>query len=164
MAAAAAASGAVAAAMAVTAPFPTPVFEGSEKRIEVDFAPAADAACAANGLRSLSRGQLDTVLDLAACCIVSARHGAEFDAYVLSESSLFVYPRKAILKTCGTTKLLAAVPALVVAAAMAGLEPCRAKYSRASFLFPEQQVCCSSCGATAFGASCAAVDTARVLS
>lgn len=126
--------------------FPTPVFEGSEKRIEIDFAHAAGATTAPGGLRSIARQQLDAILDLAACCIVSARHGKDFDAYVLSESSLFVYARKAILKTCGTTKLLAAVPALVDAAAGAGLEPCRAKYSRASYLFPEQQVrpyaCC----------------------
>lgn len=47
---------------------------------------------------------------------------------------------QAILKTCGTTKLLASVPALIDAAAAVGLTPCRAKYSRASFLFPEQQV------------------------
>ena len=47
---------------------------------------------------------------------------------------------QAILKTCGTTKLLASVPALIDAADAVGLTPCRAKYSRASFLFPEQQV------------------------
>lgn len=53
---------------------------------------------------------------------------------------MFVAPRKSILKTCGGTALLAAVPALLEAAAVMGLEPCRAKYSRASFLFPEEQV------------------------
>lgn len=100
----------VAAAAPAAVHFPTPVFEGSEKRIEIDFCPAAGAAAAAASLRTIGRPQLDAVLDLAACCIVSARHGAAFDAYVLSESSLFVYPCKAILKTCGTTKLLAAVP------------------------------------------------------
>lgn len=136
-------------AAAAAEPFPTPVFEGSEKRIEIDFAHAPGADTAANGLRSMARPQLDAILDMAACCIVSARHGKDFDAYVLSESSLFVYGRKAILKTCGTTKLLAAVPALIDAASAAGLEPCRAKYSRASYLFPEQQVgvciCCLGC-------------------
>ena len=97
-------------AAAMAAPFPTPVFEGSEKRIEIDFAPVLGGDSDAASLRCTGRPQLDVILDLAACCIVSARHGAAFDAYVLSESSLFVYPRKAILKTCGTTKLLAAVP------------------------------------------------------
>lgn len=119
--------------------FPTPAFEGSEKRIEIDFACASGTKAAADGLRAIPRESLNTILDLAACCIVSQRHGTVFDAYVLSESSLFVHKRKVILKTCGTTKLLAAVPAFITAAAAIGLQPCRAKYSRASFLFPDQQ-------------------------
>jgi S-adenosylmethionine decarboxylase proenzyme len=76
---------------------------------------------------------------LAACTIVSSRNNAQLDAYVLSESSLFVYPTKWVLKTCGTTKLLNAVPRLLEMAAVLGMEACRCKYSRASFLFPEQQ-------------------------
>jgi Adenosylmethionine decarboxylase len=59
---------------------------------------------------------------------------------VLSESSLFVYSRKIVLKTCGTTLLLAAVPTILEQAAGLGLQACRCKYSRASFLFPEHQV------------------------
>ena len=70
--------------------FPCPVFEGSEKRISVTFAPGPGAPL--GGLRALSRAQLDGLLDLAACQIVSSRSNARFDAYVLSESSLFVYP------------------------------------------------------------------------
>lgn len=116
--------------------FPTPVFEGSEKRIEVDFRLGSAPA----GLRALPRAALDALMEHAACCIVSARHNAHFDAYVLSESSFFVYPDKAVLKTCGTTKLLAAVAPLLELAAGLGMEPRRAKFSRASFLFPEQQV------------------------
>lgn len=72
---------------------PTPAFEGSEKRIEIDFA-CAPGADSASGLRSVSRQSLDSIMDLAACCIVSERHGTIFDAYVLSESSLFVHERK----------------------------------------------------------------------
>ena len=58
---------------------------------------------------------------------------------MLSESSLFVYPNRLVLKTCGTTRLLAAVPGLLAAAATVRLAPCRVKYSRASFLFPSAQ-------------------------
>ena len=118
--------------------FPTPVFEGSEKRIEIDFHLSSTGSPA--GLRALPRATLDTLMEQAACCIVSARHNAHFDAYVLSESSFFVYPDKAVLKTCGTTKLLAAVVPLLELAASLGMEPRRAKNSRASYLFPEQQV------------------------
>ena len=76
----------------------------------------------------------------AGCCVVSSRSNSFFDAYVLSESSLFVYPDKVILKTCGTTKLLAAVPLLLDLAAGIGLRCRRCKYSRGSFLFPHYQV------------------------
>lgn len=75
--------------------FPCPIFEGSEKRISVTFAPAAATAVPpATGMRALSRPQLDAMLDLAECQIVSFRSNEHFDAYVLSESSLFVYPGK----------------------------------------------------------------------
>lgn len=117
--------------------FACPVFEGSEKRISVTFAPGP--ATPAGGLRSLSRAQLDTMLDLAACQIVSFRSNAHFDAYVLSESSLFVYPDRMVLKTCGTTKLLSCVPFMEELAAGLGMTPSRVKYTRASYLFPEQQ-------------------------
>jgi len=58
---------------------------------------------------------------------------------VLSESSLFVYPSKWVLKTCGTTRLLNSVPRLLELAASIGLQPVRCKFSRATFLFPDQQ-------------------------
>ena len=115
--------------------WPTPVFEGSEKRLEVDFAPTAGS-----GLRSLNRTQLDQLLEDAGCCIVSDRHNDQFDAYVLSESSLFVFPHKMVLKTCGTTKILHAIPLLLQLAASTGCCPKRCKYSRASFLYPHFQV------------------------
>lgn len=117
--------------------FPNPVFEGSEKRVEIDF---LLGTATSNGLRALTREQLDELMTLAHCCIVSNRSNDLFDAYVLSESSLFVYPTKWVLKTCGTTRLLQSVPRLLELAAQLGLQPLRCKYTRASFLFPEQQV------------------------
>jgi hypothetical protein len=123
---------------AVSTVLPEPVFEGSEKRLEVDFALGASAP--GNGLRSLPREMLDELMTLAHCTIVSNRHNANFDAYVLSESSLFVYPTKWVLKTCGTTRLLDSVTRLLEVTAAHGISACRCKYTRASFLFPEQQV------------------------
>ena len=93
----------------------------------------------AAGLRTLSRPQLDAMLQMAACEIVSVRSGAVFDAYVLSESSLFVFADRLVLKTCGTTRLLDAVPMIIELAEGLNLTPARVKYSRASFLFPEKQ-------------------------
>jgi hypothetical protein len=124
-----------------TVALPNPVFEGSEKRVEVDFSWTANSN---SSLRHLIREQLDELMTLAACTIVSSRSNADFDAYVLSESSLFVYPQKWILKTCGTTKLLNSVPRLLEMAKEQGLEPQRCKFSRACYLFPEQQVSCAS--------------------
>ncbi|MCO5554780.1 hypothetical protein L7F22_008314 [Adiantum nelumboides] len=51
------------------------------------------------GLRALSRYQLDGILSAAECTIVSHLSNEKFDSYVLSESSLFVYPYKIVLKT-----------------------------------------------------------------
>lgn len=127
-----------AAAAAADAILPNPVFEGSEKRLEVDF--VLGGAAQAHGLRALCREQLDELMTLAHCCIVSSRSNQSFDAYVLSESSLFVYPTKWVLKTCGTTRLLDSVPRLLEMASAIGVQPVRAKFSRATFLFPEQQV------------------------
>lgn len=85
---------------------PNPIFEGSEKRLEVHFRDVDCSAPSTSGLRAISRTNLDKLMELAACEIVSCTSNAQLDSYVLSESSLFVYPRTWILKTCGNTKLL----------------------------------------------------------
>ena len=124
--------------------YQTPVFEGSEKRLVITFDKKDDFNLNHQHARpclrrDFSRGTLDAMLKLAECEIVSYKSNTDLDAYVLSESSMFVYSDKIVLKTCGTTKLLACVPYMLDAADMIGMEPVRAKYSRASFLFPEKQ-------------------------
>lgn len=59
-----------------------------------------------------------------------------------SESSLFVFPHKLILKTCGTTTLLAGISPILELAQKAGFpygEVYRVFYSRKSFMFPDRQ-------------------------
>ena len=69
------------------------------------------------------------------------------DSYVLSESSLFVQPTKIVVKTCGTTKPLSAVPLLISLVHSLDMRVTHVRYSRASFLFPDSQVHLSdSCG------------------
>lgn len=115
-------------------------FEGFEKRLEVEFfMPSMLVDPDGKGLRNLARAQLDQVLSAAECTIVSQLCNEDFDSYVLSESSLFVYPYKTILKTCGTTKLLKAVPVLLELAAELGLKACGCRYTRGSYLFPQEQ-------------------------
>ena len=91
------------------------------------------------GLRSLSRATLDAAMTAAECLIVSARSAPSFDAYVLSESSLFVYATKVVLKTCGTMKLLEAIPVFLAEAAKLSMSPRRVKYTRSTFDRPEEQ-------------------------
>ena len=75
----------------------------------------------------------------AQCCIVSETSSADFDSYVLSESSLFVYADKLMIKTCGTTALLSALPAVLKLAAGAGCNLLRARYSRSCFRYADSQ-------------------------
>ncbi|CAA0828336.1 S-adenosylmethionine decarboxylase proenzyme 1 [Striga hermonthica] len=115
-------------------------FEGYEKRLEISFfEPGLFADPAGRGLRALSKAQLDEILDPAQCTIVSFLNNDEVDSYVLSESSLFVYPYKIILKTCGTTKLLLSIPPVLKLADTLGLTVSSVRYTRGSFIFPGAQ-------------------------
>lgn len=89
------------------------------------------------------------------CKILSVLESEAVDAYLLSESSMFVFPHKLILKTCGTTTLLLGLQRMLhIAAEYAGFPfdkadsvkniraaatPYRIFYSRKSFLFPDKQ-------------------------
>lgn len=133
-------------------------FEGPEKLLEVWFAPSPTALPAGvqpEGLKSVSADTWVTMLDLVNCKILSVLKSPTVDAYLLSESSMFVFPHKLILKTCGTTTLLLGLHRLLrIAAVEAGFPfhnamstedeqaaatPYRVFYSRKNFLFPDKQ-------------------------
>lgn len=115
-------------------------FEGYEKRLEVSFSePGFFGDPGGMGLRSLSKAELDEILKPAECTIVDSLSNDHVDSYVLSESSLFVYPYKVIIKTCGTTKLLLSIPAILKLAGTLSLTVCSVRYSRGSFIFPGAQ-------------------------
>jgi len=112
-------------------------FEGAEKRLEIDFKFNSNNI---NGLRAIQEDEWQEILNLVKCTIISSTSNEYFDSYVLSESSLFVYPFKLMLKTCGTTTLLNCIPTL--------LETVREKcelavefvmFSRKNYLFPSKQ-------------------------
>lgn len=96
----------------------TGVFEGPEKTLEVCFrtidgsTPSPEEGARA-GLRRLAREDLDRICARARCTILSSVSNRYLDAYVLSESSLFVYPYMVVLKTCGTTTLLRCIAVLI---------------------------------------------------
>lgn len=115
-------------------------FEGYEKRLELTFyEPGIFADPEGLGLRSLTKSQLDEFLTPAECTIVSSLSNDFVDSYVLSESSLFVYPYKLIIKTCGTTKLLLSIPAILKLADSLSLSVKSVRYTRGSFIFPGAQ-------------------------
>ncbi|KAK2978888.1 hypothetical protein RJ640_030937, partial [Escallonia rubra] len=115
-------------------------FEGYEKRLEISFfEPSIFADPEGKGLRTLSKAQLDEILGPAECTIVSSLSNDHVDSYVLSESSLFVYPYKIIIKTCGTTKLLKAIPPILKLARSISLCVQSVRYTRGSFIFPGAQ-------------------------
>ncbi|KAI4317701.1 hypothetical protein L6164_025551 [Bauhinia variegata] len=114
-------------------------FEGFEKRLELHFF-GDDPAFLQMGLRKLDFESLQQVLQAVQCTAVSAVGNSYFDAYVLSESSLFVYPTKIIIKTCGTTQLLKSIrPLIYYAHHHLGLTLCSCRYTRGSFIFPKAQ-------------------------
>jgi S-adenosylmethionine decarboxylase len=91
------------------------------------------------GLRQLTRPQLDQICARARCTILSQCSNKYLDAYILSESSLFIYPYMLVLKTCGTTTLLRCIAILIEFGKQLGLEIDWVGYSRKNFNFPGDQ-------------------------
>eukprot|EP00349_Pseudokeronopsis_sp_Brazil_P000410 CAMPEP_0202961666 /NCGR_PEP_ID=MMETSP1396-20130829/5737_1 /ASSEMBLY_ACC=CAM_ASM_000872 /TAXON_ID= /ORGANISM="Pseudokeronopsis sp., Strain Brazil" /LENGTH=441 /DNA_ID=CAMNT_0049681663 /DNA_START=241 /DNA_END=1563 /DNA_ORIENTATION=- len=111
-------------------------FEGPEKTMEVWFRPDVGPE---NGLRNLTRDQLDFLCKKAKCAIVHNISNQHIDAYILSESSLFVYKHRFVMKTCGTTTLLRCLGSLLDFAEKLGMELAWVGYSRKNLLFPSEQ-------------------------
>ena len=133
-------------------------YEGPEKLLEVWFSPSPDALgdCSeAKGLKAVPAEIWKTMLDLVNCKVLSIVESEDVDAYLLSESSMFVFPHKLILKTCGTTTLLCGLPRILEIATLFGgyprntappspgvlvaAAPYRVFYSRKNFIFPDRQ-------------------------
>ncbi|MED6133384.1 hypothetical protein PIB30_027809 [Stylosanthes scabra] len=124
-------------------------FEGFEKRLELHFFdddPTTTTTTTTStfhylGLRKLDFHQcINQTLQAVQCTVVSALGNSFFDAYVLSESSLFVYPTKIIIKTCGTTQLLKSIqPLIFYAQTHLGFTLTSCRYTRGSFIFPSSQ-------------------------
>ncbi|GJJ06446.1 hypothetical protein Clacol_000638 [Clathrus columnatus] len=113
-------------------------FEGPEKLLEIWFAPNPDILKHSN---TPNRTVWEEMLDIVKCKVLNVIRGDQVDAYLLSESSLFVFPHKLILKTCGTTLNLLGLPRILeIASVYCGLNAVyRCFYSRKSFMFPDRQ-------------------------
>lgn len=126
----------------------TYAFEGPEKLLEVWFWPSAQKIpqnVCTEGLKAIPLDDWVKILDLVSCKVLSMKQSPDVDAYLLSELSLFVFPHKFILKTCGTTTTLAAMDEIFDTVrdrcgdSISSQKIFKVFYSRRSFMFPDRQ-------------------------
>ena len=82
-------------------------FEGTEKKVELVVDPSSPS------LRGRGPEYWQRVVEAAGAEILSVVSNDRCDAYLLSESSLFVFDHKMLMITCGRTRLPAAVSAML---------------------------------------------------
>jgi S-adenosylmethionine decarboxylase len=109
----------------------TSPFEGPEKKLEIIlFAPHP-------GLRAGDNGRWDRVVAAGRAQILSRISTNRMDAYLLSESSLFVWEDRILMITCGKTTLARAVLEIVD---IVGPESVAFLfYEQKNFMFPKDQ-------------------------
>jgi len=110
----------------------SPGFEGCEKRLIVTF-------CGDGDLRCIPTADWVAMLKFAKCSILSTVSNDQCIAHLLSESSLFVWDQRLMIKTCGTTTLLQILPVLLSKGEAMGLGVDEMFFSRSNFMFPEHQ-------------------------
>ena len=106
-------------------------FEGPEKKLEVVVTPSFPP------LRSLGDEAWRRVVEAAGAKVVSVLCSEHSDAYLLSESSLFVFDDWFVLITCGQTTLVDAVPQILKSVPKESIA--FLVYERKSEHFPEHQ-------------------------
>jgi len=111
---------------------------GPEKLMEIWF--TSDANSSTSSLRDVPQEVWQECLNDVCCQILSTICNEHVTAFLLSESSMFVYDDKVYIKTCGTTTLLRFLPGMIRIAKSCGLSVIEDMfYSRQNFFFPEQQ-------------------------
>ena len=107
------------------------LFEGPEKKLElavVDGHPP---------LRGLGDSFWQSVVEVAGARVLSRRSNDYFDAYLLSESSLFVYDNFVTMITCGQTELVNSVRRILDEVEKSAIAVCF--YERKHEHFPHAQ-------------------------
>ena len=90
-------------------------------------------------LRSVTESRWSKTLSLAKCKILSSISNDNCTAFILSESSLFVFDDRIVLKTCGTTPLLLALDDVFEVGRSCGLVPAAVLYWRKNLSEPWKQ-------------------------
>lgn len=113
----------------------------SDSITTLDTSEKSDSATKKEGLRLVKQEVWEEMLNIVQCRVLSTLQNENADAYLLSESSMFVHSYRLTLKTCGTTTLLHAIAKILeIAKEHCQLDKIEAVfYSRKAFLFPEQQ-------------------------
>ncbi|AJU01205.1 CLL_collapsed_G0048980.mRNA.1.CDS.1 [Saccharomyces cerevisiae] len=128
----------------------TDAFEGPEKLLEIWFFPHKKSITTKETLRNIGMDRWIEILKLVKCEVLSMKKTKELDAFLLSESSLFVFDHKLTMKTCGTTTTLFCLEKLfqIVEQELSWAfrttqggkyKPFKVFYSRRCFLFPCKQ-------------------------
>lgn len=120
----------------------TPVisFEGPEKRI-LAYYQCKNESQKYGSLRNIDSTIWEILLSHVGCEVLSIMKNNYCTSFVLSESSLFVFDKHLMIKTCGRTRLLKFLEPLQeqILNHNLNLELERVIYSRKTFYFPEAQ-------------------------
>lgn len=109
-------------------------FEGPEKKFEIIVDPSHPS------LRALGRPYWESIVKIAGAEILSVCSNSQIDAYLLSESSLFVMKDRAVMITCGQTRLADA--AIEVLKEIPREKVASFIFERKNENFPEKQYSC----------------------
>jgi len=114
------------------------VYEGVEKKLILKWSGARNVS-----IRKMTKEKLwRKVVEAVDAEVLSVMRNDHVDAYLLSESSLFVFKDRVCLKTCGTTRIFNAVEVIVshIAEEIPEIELTVVMYSRPTYRFPERQL------------------------
>lgn len=107
------------------------MFEGSEKKFEMVVSSGQPS------FRQRPKQFWSELVEVSGACILSEIHSDFCDAYLLSESSLFVFDHRVLMITCGKTTLVSAALHLVDEIGQDSLESFI--YQRKNEYFPDRQ-------------------------
>ncbi len=106
-------------------------FEGTEKKIDIILNSPI------NHLRDNHNGKWDNVVRASWARIISQIATKYLDAYLLSESSLFVWEDRVLMITCGKTRLINAFPEIIQITGTGSVS--HIFYKRKNLQFPKEQ-------------------------
>jgi len=114
------------------------VYEGVEKKLTLIFSKAGNVSIR----KAVKEKVWRNVVEVVDAKVLSVMRSDHIDAYLLSESSLFVFKDRICLKTCGTTRIFNAVKVIVahLLEEIPEKNLIKVMYSRPTYRFPDRQL------------------------